>query len=466
MKKLFGLLVTIAVCLFACDASAQYLTVTTPSNCIKDGSGTNLASGTMLIVGTDANDNAIPYRAGTSIMGTTSTISRIITNGQLATSLQLADPSTTSPLNVLYRFAVQDNFTKRVSLYKQIVISNNDAGNFNFCKMNPLPFMTQVQFGSAPFSFSGDWALLGNLSVAKSTQLCALTTTFSATPTFNASSCNGFKIVLTANVTSSTLSGALTGEPLFIEVCQDATGGRTFVPPTNVLNFATIRTAATACTLQMFWFDGTNAVKDTIITNSTDLAGLVSDKTGTGVLMYNTNPALTSFTQNAGTIFNFFDNTGGVRLSVPSNGTSAGTANNWNIIGGSTLGGTGATAPSIPYNRLAATRGTTLTTAKVGTLTGFGTTATVASVFGTDSSGIINISSSGTGQTGNPTFVLTFADGTWTNPPTVLVCRGDANSPVAAAFFNSSTATTVTLGLQGTPVAGNIYSFVFMTMGR
>jgi hypothetical protein len=349
MKKVFFWFCVFAG-VFVISAQGQYLTVTTPSNCVTDGSGAALASGTMIVVGTDANDNPIPYRAGTSVMATTAPISRTITNGQLATSLQLADPASTSPLNVLYRFAIKDNNTQKITLYKQIVIVNNDSGNFNFCKMNPLPFTTQVQFASAPFSFSGDWHLLGNLQIDKSTQLCENTVTFSATPTFNAGICNGFKITLTANVTSSTLSGALIGEPIFIEVCQDATGGRTFVAPTNVTGFVAPSTTANACTLQMFWYDGTNAVHDASaqpFTNSAGLAAMLSDESGTGVVVFGTSPTITTpninggifdvINQKASTTFLLKDNTGGTRFSIPSGGSTPSTLNNTDVTGSSTL---------------------------------------------------------------------------------------------------------------------------------
>jgi hypothetical protein len=147
--------------------------------------------------------------------------------------------------------------------------------------------------------------------------------------------------------------------------------------------------------------------------------------------------------------------------------TSTGTDSGTEALTNKSLGGTGSTTPSTPFNRLAATRGTALTTAKVGTLTGWGTTATVSAVFGSDSFGIVAISSSGTGQAANPTFTITFSDGTWgTNGPMAVVCRADANSPSAAAFFNSSTPTTLVLGLQGTPAAGNIYTFIYFAAGR
>jgi hypothetical protein len=89
-----------------------------------------------------------------------------------------------------------------------------------------------------------------------------VTTAFSATPTFSARSAGqvqGFQITLTGNVTSSTLSGAAAGQLLVFKIVQDATGGRTFVWPTNVLNAGTPEPAANTISLQAFYFDGTNA---------------------------------------------------------------------------------------------------------------------------------------------------------------------------------------------------------------
>jgi hypothetical protein len=174
----------------------------------------------------------------------------------------------------------------------------------------------------------------------------------------------------------------------------------------------------------------------------------------------------TSIFQSAATLFTIFDNQSGIRFQIPLNGTSPTVVNNAAIAGASTLGGTAASSPLTPFNRLGATRGTALTAAKVGSLTGFGTTASVGTVIGTDSAGFITINSSGTGQSANATFVITFADGTWTNNPIVVVCRSDANSPQAGAFVSGTTATAATIGILGTPVAGTSYSFFFIAMGR
>ena len=79
---------------------------------------------------------------------------------------------------------------------------------------------------------------------------------FSATPSFDAGHANAFKITLTGNVTSSTLVNGKNGQSLDFEVCQDATGGRTFVPPTNLQGWVTISSAANACTDERFIVDG------------------------------------------------------------------------------------------------------------------------------------------------------------------------------------------------------------------
>jgi len=115
----------------------------------------------------------------------------------------------------------------------------------------------QVGIGKVP----GDGA---QLDVAKSAVFGLNVVTFSATPTFDASLGNTQKITLTDNVTSSTLSNATAGETINFIICQDATGSRTFVWPTNVLFPAGASTAigatASKCSTLLTVFDGTNAL--------------------------------------------------------------------------------------------------------------------------------------------------------------------------------------------------------------
>jgi hypothetical protein len=84
--------------------------------------------------------------------------------------------------------------------------------------------------------------------------------TFSSTPTFDVSLGNTQKLTLTGNVTSSTLSNASAGQTINFVICQDATGGRTFVWPTNFLNAPSINSGPNQCKGASFVFDGTNGV--------------------------------------------------------------------------------------------------------------------------------------------------------------------------------------------------------------
>jgi hypothetical protein len=85
--------------------------------------------------------------------------------------------------------------------------------------------------------------------------------TFSSTPTFTATSNDQlFTMTLTGNVTGSTL--VMTGMPVpsivtFV-LTQDATGSRTFVWPTNVLNAPSVLPAIGAVTTVPCIWDGTN----------------------------------------------------------------------------------------------------------------------------------------------------------------------------------------------------------------
>lgn len=94
-------------------------------------------------------------------------------------------------------------------------------------------------------------------SVLPTTVHTRFVVTFSATPAFNAG--NGWiqNLTLTANVTSSTVTGGTDGQHLVFEICQDATGARTFVAPANVKGFTTIGSTANTCTVQDFVFDST-----------------------------------------------------------------------------------------------------------------------------------------------------------------------------------------------------------------
>ncbi len=97
--------------------------------------------------------------------------------------------------------------------------------------------------------------------------------TSSATPTFDASTNTAavtFKMTLTANVTSSTLSGAAAGQRVTFILVQDGTGSRTMVWPSNVkLSGAafTLTTTASKTDSLTCVYDGSNCYESSRSTN-------------------------------------------------------------------------------------------------------------------------------------------------------------------------------------------------------
>ena len=73
---------------------------------------------------------------------------------------------------------------------------------------------------------------------------------FSATPTYDAKLGRNFKITLTGNVTSSTFVNASFGGIYTFIICQDSTGLRTHVWPTNVKGAVAITGSAGTCAAQ------------------------------------------------------------------------------------------------------------------------------------------------------------------------------------------------------------------------
>lgn len=80
---------------------------------------------------------------------------------------------------------------------------------------------------------------------------------FSATPAFDFSTTNVQTITLTANVTSSSLTGCTAGKMITFDIVEDGTGGWTFAWPSTVHGGGTITTTAGEHNRQTFYCDGT-----------------------------------------------------------------------------------------------------------------------------------------------------------------------------------------------------------------
>lgn len=103
-------------------------------------------------------------------------------------------------------------------------------------------------------------------------------------------------------------------------------------------------------------------------------------------------------------------------------------------------------------------------------LTGFGGSATAGSVTGTDSAFQLTITVGGTGTAYQPTCVLTFADGAWrkrdgsTFAPFAAIQRV-SGSQITVGFTATTSATAMTMMLQGTAAAGETYTLMGIVRG-
>jgi hypothetical protein len=82
-------------------------------------------------------------------------------------------------------------------------------------------------------------------------------TPYAATPTFDMQNGTTQKMTLTGNVTASTITNAVDGMILTLEICQDGFGAHTFVFDANLLGATAIGATASKCNVQRFMYDGT-----------------------------------------------------------------------------------------------------------------------------------------------------------------------------------------------------------------
>ena len=94
------------------------------------------------------------------------------------------------------------------------------------------------------------------IEIVTSSVFGLLVVAFSATPVFDASQAQEFKITLTGNVTAPTFINGTDGPALIaFRIVQDGTGGWTFAWPANVRNGGEINPDANSVSLQLFAVD-------------------------------------------------------------------------------------------------------------------------------------------------------------------------------------------------------------------
>jgi len=120
----------------------------------------------------------------------------------------------------------------------------------------------------------------------------------------------------------------------------------------------------------------------------------------------------------------------------------------------------------INIRRLRITNGTALAAGNFSLSAGWGTTATVSSILGTDQAFDLQITSSGTGQAANPTATLTFVDGSMPLNFVGACTPVSIQTPQGVWIWSSVQSTLAQLQFLGTPVAGNSYRVHCLVIGR
>jgi hypothetical protein len=128
----------------------------------------------------------------------------------------------------------------------------------------------------------GTWNEIAGGSGGSSFAPASTTVTYSATPTFGVTaSIQEFNMTLSGNVTASTLSSAAAGDILIFNVCQNATGGYTFVWPTGFSAASAISSTASTCTTEIFTWNGSSATLVAANSNNTPLLNANQSFSGT-----------------------------------------------------------------------------------------------------------------------------------------------------------------------------------------
>jgi hypothetical protein len=97
---------------------------------------------------------------------------------------------------------------------------------------------------------ASDWN--ASHTISGSLEATTNTVTFSATPNFDLSLGNFQKIVLTGDVTSSTISNLVAGQKIVFVISQDSSGNHAFTWATNIKGGITIGTTASKTNVQEF----------------------------------------------------------------------------------------------------------------------------------------------------------------------------------------------------------------------
>jgi hypothetical protein len=388
MKKLLPL---VFVCL-SIPVLAQNL-ATVSANNIADLAGNKLASGQLCFLATDQNDNPISFQVGGGGQVIRRTFCSTVTAGAAAT-FTVPNPATTSPSGIFYRVTVKDSSSGQEVLRYAGVTFSGTAFAFD----SYVPVLAGAVFSPLTgTSVAGNLAVSGNLNITGSFT--------SASISSNSASLGASGLGLTS---ATATAGSNAGSSSLVWIgswwngtsavpenwaCNEAPAStipnpqRSFLSCTHSAGIPTARftvadgNTATASAnfgspdidLSGHYWNGTASAPDEVLLSTIYGAG--------------PNPSITAILNHAGSTGVF-----SLDFSVPK------TVKIRRVLGG----------------------GTALVAGDITLSAGWGNTATLSALGGTDAAFRLTVTPNGTGIAANPTITVAFHDGSW---GTIPICQ-------------------------------------------
>ncbi|HEY2497221.1 MAG TPA: hypothetical protein VGK24_09135 [Candidatus Angelobacter sp.] len=511
LKKI--LLLSVFLCALCGQGFAQNLTTVSGSN-ITDLNGAKLAIGQLCFQGTDQSDNPIAFGIGGGGQALKRQYCSAVTAG-VVTSFTVPNPATTNPTGIYYRVRVVDSSTgQEVLRYQGVTFA---GATFNFDNYTPVisgaslaPLTGNSVSGN--LSVTGNGAFTGTVTgsnipgsipgAGACTNQFVRALNTAAPPTCNtvgsadlASGLTLAGITNTSNVIVNPVSTA-TGAALTVGGTSTTTGGmsiaigalgasteRAAIVPADGSSAAFRVGALSVRAVSAGFLAGAELASlsssgITFKTATGTLPATITNDTAGGIVATNSSGKQTRIIDSGGSLYIgqggsllMFGNTSGfttIGTDAVASGNVAVKAGTYNVLGDTltqtmsnkTLAGT------TPFNRLRANQGTALASGNFVFSAGWGTTASIGSIAGTDSAFTFAMTSNGTGQAVNPTITLTFADGTWTNPPVCVASPGPIGGLNPIWIVSSISATQLVVFANFTPTAGVAYGAQVICVGK
>lgn len=115
--------------------------------------------------------------------------------------------------------------------------------------------------------------------------------------------------------------------------------------------------------------------------------------------------------------------------------------------------------------RLASAQSTDLVAGDFSLSGGWGDSASVSSVDAKDNRGKFTVTSTGTGQSANPTIILTFTDGAFPSGKPFFSIVRNGGDQLGVDFDWTQTSSALTITWRGTPVDTQTYTFEYVSLG-